>query len=339
VYSLFYNEPLGRTMRKIIPFFWDAPSSILDVTAGKKLIWRNWLGGFNNGNTLVPDKDPEGYEVTFMDIMPQSKDVLQGHAWALPFADDSFDMIVCDFPFTPSLMDDRLNDSRVRAHYNHPDGARLYYQNSEVGELVPDISTRTGGATPTTFLRDHSRTKTTPNEQLYMGEKDRRTRRKEHKGQADRVSKDPIDRFKHANMTTGSHLSNPYVRNPMDRFSKSRHTLFTERWNHYRQQSSHVLSNGFVPPLMNFENTWREFNRVARKGLIVKIGEYHKDFEYFPGDMEAFACFDKRANPESDFQALARIFYKGVRPMVHQVPHPQPVVTFYVVFKKKLRER
>ena len=314
-------------MKKIIPFFWDAPSSILDVTAGKKLIWRNWLGGFNNGNTLVPDKDPEGYEVTFMDIMPQSKDVLQGHAWALPFADNSFDEIVCDFPFTPSLMDDRLNDSRVRAHYNHPDGARLFYQNADVGELVPDLSTRTGGKTPTAFLRDHGKTKLTKNEQLYVGPKDR-------------FSKDPIKRFKHSNERgMGSPLSNPYVRNPMDRFSKSRHTLFTERWTHYRQQSSSVLSNGFVPPLMNFENTWREFNRVARKGLIVKIGEYHKDFEYFPGDMEAFACFDHRANPESEFQALARIFYKGVRPMVHQVPHPQPVITFYVVFKKQLRMR
>lgn len=323
--------PLAETMRRIVPFFYPSPCELLDVTAGKKLMWKNMLGSINT-DTLAPH-EKNGYSVTFSDILPQFPDVIQAHSYHLPFEDQSFDVLVSDYPFTPSLMDDRLNDSRVRAHYSKNHEKRLFYQNSMVEADQSRWEKYPQG-----------RLGTKPRDELYSNSlAEAENLPKRHAFQPHNWSiKHAGDFRKQASTYTGLVQADDGKidpSSPANRFSKTRHTALTERWEYYKQKTSPTYSNEFIPPRINFENTVKECNRIARKGLIVKIGEYHQDYHYYPGDVEAITTYDKRWNPESEFEAVARIFYKGVRPMVHQVPHPQPVVTFYCVFMRDIRER
>ncbi len=271
-----------------------------------------------------------GYDVTFMDISPQAKDIIQAHAWQLPFADNSVDVIFCDFPFTPSLMDDRLNDPRLEAHYSRD--PRLFYQTGPAELNSEDLSKRKGGKSSMAFIRDGGRTKITRNEQLYMG--------LQH--DISKYWESPNPRMRPGNtlaliQQNKQSRADTYVRNAAPIMGKSKNPI--HRFIHANRTTGSHLSNQFVRPYLNFQNTWAEFNRVSRDGLIVKIGEYHKEWHYYPGDFEAAMFYDHRWNKQSQFEWVSRIFYKGVRPMVHQVPHPQPILTFYMVFKKSIKSR
>ena len=266
-----------------------------------------------------------------MDISPQAPDIVQAHAWELPYPDNSVDLVFCDFPFTPSLMDDRLKDPRLAAHYSRD--PRVFYQEGPAEMLMGDTLSRKGGKSSMSLMRDRGKWKTTPKEKLYMGELQPDT---------SKYWESPNPSMRPTNtlgvVQQNKHLrANTYVRNaaPINRRSNDP----IKRWNRTNRIKGSHLANHFVRPYINFKNTWREFNRVARDGLVVKIGEYHDNWRYYPGDFEAALFYDHTLNKKSDFHWVARIFYKGVRPMVHQVPHAQPIITFYMVFKKDIKGR
>lgn len=92
--NLIYMVPLANTLKMIVPFFWNPGKTIIDVTAGKRLIWRHFAYnhispcGFEHWHIDFNDTDPECK--TDFHIPAQEIDSLERH----------WDILVCDFPFT-----------------------------------------------------------------------------------------------------------------------------------------------------------------------------------------------------------------------------------------------
>ena len=59
------------------------------------------------------------------------------------------------------------------------------------------------------------------------------------------------------------------------------------------------LKGKWIPPEAYFFQTWREFNRVSRNGLMIKISERFKDLEEVPVLTYADLAYNKRFNKKS----------------------------------------
>jgi len=91
--TLLYLIPLNQTMNFIIPFYWNPPKKIIDVTAGNRLIWEKFPYNHKDLNS-----DQETWHVDFSDISPQAKTDIVCKAQDID-KHGHWDMLVCDFPF------------------------------------------------------------------------------------------------------------------------------------------------------------------------------------------------------------------------------------------------
>lgn len=91
----------------------------------------------------------------------------------------------------------------------------------------------------------------------------------------------------------------------------------------------------WIPPEEFFKMTWREFNRVSKNGLIVKISERYENGYEIPVTTYMDLCYDKRLNPLSEFKRCAKIGYRGKRAgLGAKMIHAQRVLSFYMLYKK-----
>jgi len=89
-----YMLDLADTMRMIVPFYWDAGLKIVDVTAGKRIIWKHFL--YNH-------LSPCGFEHWHIDFYDRSPDADTDHiidARDIATTGKHWDLLVVDFPFT-----------------------------------------------------------------------------------------------------------------------------------------------------------------------------------------------------------------------------------------------
>lgn len=100
------------------------------------------------------------------------------------------------------------------------------------------------------------------------------------------------------------------------------------------------LKTGWIPPEAYFFQTWREFNRVSRNGLIVKISErYEKGWE-IPVTTYMDLAYNKIFNKKSNFKRCVQIGYRGKRAgMGAKMIHAQRVLSYYGIFKKDFRQK
>ena len=217
--DLIYMKRLNFALKKVLDWYFSKAVTILDVTSGEKRIWNQTT----LHNTQISNGEKR-HNVTFMDMSPLAKTDILGDFTKLPFADDSFDLIVFDPPF-----------------------------------LKPESCIENFG------IKTHK----TPDRLFYF-----------------RQNKD--------------------------------------EW---------------VSPEIRFQQTWQEFNRVSKNGLIVKISErYEKGWE-IPVTTYMDLNYDKRFNKKSDFQRCAKIGYRGKRAgLGAKMIHAQRVLSYYAVYKKDYKK-
>lgn len=204
--NLLYRIPLEDTMRIILPFYWKAPKSVLDVTTGGKKSWQNH---FINQVGL---DGKINWAVTFSDISEDARPDMVADCRHLPVPDDSFDIIYYDPPFTKPENDSMKNGLNA----NGKPGRTFYMRN---------------------FI--------------------------------------PLDRM--------------------------------------------------------FNETVEEFNRVAREGLVIKIGDRHEDRVYIAQHVDAINIYSKR------FKLVDILHYRGNRPMQGTFhPFASNTVSYYLIFKKNV---
>lgn len=100
------------------------------------------------------------------------------------------------------------------------------------------------------------------------------------------------------------------------------------------------IGSKWIPPEAYFFQTWREFNRVSRNGLIVKISERFQDLEEVPVLTYMDLAYNKRFNKKSQFSRCVNIVYRGKRKATGaRSSNPQRVFSNYAVYKKDRRQR
>lgn len=108
-----------------------------------------------------------------------------------------------------------------------------------------------------------------------------------------------------------------------------------DRMYYFRQ-----TKDNWTPPESFFFQTWREFNRVSRNGLIIKISERYEQGYEVPVLTYMDLAYDKRFNKKSKFKRCVNVGYRGIRAgMGAKMVHAQRVLTNYVVYKKCFRCR
>lgn len=213
--DLIYMKKLNFALKKVLEWYFKDSQKILDVTTGEKRIWNQTT---LHNNTL--DTKTKRHDVTFLDSSPLSSADILGDFTQLPFADDTFDLIVFDPPF-----------------------------------LKPTSGIEAFG------IKKHR----TPDRMFYF-----------------RQNK--------------------------------------EEW---------------VPPEIRFQQTWKEFNRVSKNGLIVKISERYENGYEIPVTTHMDLAYDNRFNSESQFKRCAKIGYRGKRAgLGAKMIHAQRVLSYYAVYKK-----
>ena len=100
------------------------------------------------------------------------------------------------------------------------------------------------------------------------------------------------------------------------------------------------LTDRWIPPEAYFFQCWKEFNRVSRNGLIIKIAERFKDLEEIPVITYADLAFNHRFNKKSEFSRIVNIVYRGKRKATGARTHnAQRVSSNYLIYKKDRRQR
>jgi len=100
------------------------------------------------------------------------------------------------------------------------------------------------------------------------------------------------------------------------------------------------IGGKWIPPEAYFFQTWREFNRVSRNGLLVKISERFKNLEEIPVLTYLDLAYNKRFNKKSQFVRIVNIMYRGKRKATGaRTANAQRVASNYVLFKKDRRKR
>lgn len=113
--DLIYMKPLDYVLQRVLDWYWDSGKTILDVTAGKKMIW-------NSIKDNLTIKGEKVWNVTFFDYSKQSEAEIIGSFHNLPFKDNSFDLIVFDPPFIKP--ESGIENIGIKTHKT-PD--RLFY--------------------------------------------------------------------------------------------------------------------------------------------------------------------------------------------------------------------
>lgn len=107
-----------------------------------------------------------------------------------------------------------------------------------------------------------------------------------------------------------------------------------------RTYYSRTNSKKWIPPEAYFFQTWREFNRVSKNGLIVKISERFKNLEEIPVLTYMDLAYNKRFNHKSEFKRCVMVHYRGKRMATGaRSGNPQRVLSEYAVYKKDVRKR
>ena len=99
--------PLGDTLRMIVPFYWNAGKTILDVTAGKRIIWKNFLYNCKSSCGFAH------WNIEFNDINPEIHAKYHVPAKELDKLNKHWDIGVVDFPFVE--LKDGVESFGVRA--------------------------------------------------------------------------------------------------------------------------------------------------------------------------------------------------------------------------------
>lgn len=121
--------------------------------------------------------------------------------------------------------------------------------------------------------------------------------------------------------------------------SQERHGITTSR-KADREYYFRGIGNKWIPPEAYFFQTWREFNRVSRNGLIIKISERFEKLEEVPVLTYMDLAYNKRFNKKSEFQRCVNVGYRGKRAGTGRFnANPQRVLSNYAVYKKNRRLR
>ncbi|MEK6886530.1 MAG: hypothetical protein AABW88_01740, partial [Nanoarchaeota archaeon] len=128
--DLIYMKRLNFALKKVLDWYFSKAVTILDVTSGEKRIWNQTT----LHNTQISNGEKR-HNVTFMDMSPLAKTDILGDFTKLPFADDSFDLIVFDPPFLKP--ESCIENFGIKTHKT-PD--RLFYFRQNKDECVsPEI--------------------------------------------------------------------------------------------------------------------------------------------------------------------------------------------------------
>lgn len=123
------------------------------------------------------------------------------------------------------------------------------------------------------------------------------------------------------------------IKNGIESFGIKTHRT-PDRPSYFRQTGK------WIPPEARFFHTWKEFNRVSRNGLIVKISErYEKGYE-IPVTTYMDLAYDRTFNKKSQFRRCVQTGYRGKRAgMGAMMVHAQRVLSYYTVYKKNYKLR
>lgn len=100
------------------------------------------------------------------------------------------------------------------------------------------------------------------------------------------------------------------------------------------------IGKKWIPPEAYFFQTWREFNRISKNGLIIKISERFKDLEEVPVLTYMDLAYNKRFNKKSQFSRCVNVGYRGRRKATGaRSGNPQRVLSNYVIYKKDRMKR
>lgn len=97
--------------------------------------------------------------------------------------------------------------------------------------------------------------------------------------------------------------------------------------------------NRYEPLDKAFPKCVKAFNKVA-DNLIVKMGNSHKNKRAIMNCTEAELAFDSKRNPESEFNLIDSIGYRGnYARRGGRFPFAQSVMSYYMIFKKDVSAR
>ena len=100
------------------------------------------------------------------------------------------------------------------------------------------------------------------------------------------------------------------------------------------------IKNEWIQPEEYFKQTWKEFNRVSKNGLIVKMSERYENGYEVPVYTEMDISYHNKYNPKSEFKRCVRVNYRGKRAgMGAKMIHPQRVLSSYTIYKKNYKIR
>lgn len=96
----------------------------------------------------------------------------------------------------------------------------------------------------------------------------------------------------------------------------------------------------WISPEQQFKDTFKEFNRVSKNGLIVKMSERYENGYEVAVYTEMDLTYDSRYNQESEFKRVSRMYYRGMRKgLGMKTIHPQRVLSSYTIYKKDYKLR
>jgi len=105
---------------------------------------------------------------------------------------------------------------------------------------------------------------------------------------------------------------------------------------HFRRE---FYFRNFEPLPKVFSEIWKPINKVC-DNLIIKIGDSHKGKRLVSNVWYAERFFDHEKNPESEFQLIDRISYRGnYARRGGRFPFAQAVTSYYLIFKKNVDYR
>lgn len=131
-----------------------------------------------------------------------------------------------------------------------------------------------------------------------------------------------------------------YFDPPFMRLSNARESFGIRQPHTFRPFYFRQNDERFIPPEAYFFQTWKEFNRISKNGLIVKISERYENLREIPVTTYMDLAYDNIFNKNSNFKRCVKIGYRGWHAgMGAKMIHAQRVLTYFVVYKKNLRQR
>lgn len=130
------------------------------------------------------------------------------------------------------------------------------------------------------------------------------------------------------------------VKNGVESFGTKRRSQKIKSESAYNQEFRRgFYFDNFTPLDELFPQCVKAWNKTA-DNLIVKIGDSHKGKRLRANHVEAIKALDSAQNPESEFNLIDCIHYRGIySSRGGRFPFAQSVTSYYLIFKKDVDAR